>query len=66
MQWMKDESVLKRKADKMDPSELEGKLIIGEFINRSAPEYSENLCKLLEDKCTSEKPSSIRSAYRVD
>ncbi len=66
MHWMKDQSVLKRKADKMDPSELEDKLIIGEFIDSSAPEYTENLCKLLEDKCSSEKPSSVRSAYRVD
>jgi len=66
MHWMKDQSVLKRSADKMDPSELEGKLIIGEFINSNAPEYTEKFCKLLEDNCTSGKPDSVRSAYRVD
>ena len=66
MHWMKDQSVLKRQADKMDPSELEGKLVIGEFVNSSAPEYTEKLCNLLEEKCSSGKPSSVRSAYRVD
>lgn len=66
MHWMKDQSVLKRKADKMDPSELEDKLIIGEFVNKTAPEYTEKFCELLEDNCESGKPSSVRSAYRVD
>ncbi|UTB31473.1 MAG: 2-oxoacid:ferredoxin oxidoreductase subunit beta [Methanobacterium sp. ERen5] len=66
MHWMKDQSVLKRKADKMDPSELEDKLIIGEFVNKTAPEYTEKFSKLLEDNCESGKPSSVRSAYRVD
>jgi 2-oxoglutarate/2-oxoacid ferredoxin oxidoreductase subunit beta len=66
MQWMKDESVLKRKADKMDPSELEDKLIIGEFIDTSKPEYTEKFCKLIEDKCLAVKPTSVKSAYRVD
>ena len=66
MHWMKDQSVLKRKADKMDPSELEDKLIIGEFVNKTAPEYTEKFCELLEANCESGKPSSVRSAYRVD
>lgn len=66
MHWMKDQSVLKRKADKMDPSELEDKLVIGEFVNKTAPEYTEKFCELLEDNCESGKPSSVRSAYRVD
>lgn len=66
MHWMKDQSVLKRKADTMDPSELEDKLVIGEFVNKTAPEYTERFCKLLEDNCKSGKPSSVRSAYRVD
>jgi 2-oxoglutarate/2-oxoacid ferredoxin oxidoreductase subunit beta len=66
MHWMKDESVLKRKADKMDPSELEGKLIIGEFIDKSEPEYTEKFCKMIEDKCTNGTPSSVKSAYKVD
>jgi 2-oxoglutarate ferredoxin oxidoreductase subunit beta len=64
--WMKDQSVLKRNADKMDLAELEGKLVIGEFENKTEPEFSENVCKLLEEKCTSGKPSSVKSAYKGD
>jgi len=66
LHWMKEESVLKRKADKMDPSELEGKLIIGEFIDKTEPEYTEKFCKMIEDKCTNGTPSSVKSAYKVD
>ncbi len=64
MHWMKDQSVLKRKAETLDESELEGKLIIGEFQDKREPEFTEQLCKLLEDKCTTGKPSSVKSAFR--
>jgi 2-oxoglutarate/2-oxoacid ferredoxin oxidoreductase subunit beta len=64
--WMKDQSILKRNADKMDLAELEGKIVIGEFENKTEPEFSENVCKLLEEKCTSGKPSSVKSAYKGD
>lgn len=66
MQWMKDQSILKRQAEKLDPTELEGKLIVGEFQNNPEAEYTDKICKLLEDKCTTGKPSSIRSAYLED
>ncbi len=66
MQWMKDQSVLKRKADMLEEAELEGKLIIGEFQNKKEPEFTEKICQLLEEKCTTGKPSSVRSAYRGD
>lgn len=64
MHWMKDQSVLKRKADTLNEVELEGKLIIGEFQDKNEPEFTEQICKLLEEKCTTGKPSSVRSAYR--
>ena len=64
MQWMKDQSVLKRKADTLEEAELEGKLIIGEFQNKTEPEFTEKICQLLEEKCTTGKPSSVRSAYQ--
>ncbi len=66
MHWMKDQSVLKRKADTLDEAELEGKLIVGEFQDKNEPEFTENICKLLEEKCTTGKPSSLRSAYQGD
>ena len=66
MQWMKDESILKRKADTLNETELEGKLIVGEFQNKKEAEFTENICKLLEDKCTTGKPSSVKSAFQGD
>ena len=66
MQWMKDESILKRKADTLNEAELEGKLIVGEFQNKKEAEFTEKICKLLEDKCTTGKPSSVKSAFQGD
>jgi 2-oxoglutarate ferredoxin oxidoreductase subunit beta len=63
MKWMKEQSVLKRKADTLDKAELEGKLIVGEFENKTEAEFSDKICKLLKEKCTTGKPSSVRSAY---
>jgi 2-oxoglutarate/2-oxoacid ferredoxin oxidoreductase subunit beta len=66
MQWMKEESVVKRKADRMDESDLEGKIIVGDFQKKEAPEFSERICQLSSEKCPVEKPSAVRSAYRGD
>lgn len=66
MQWMKEESVVKRKADRMDETELEGKIIVGDFQKKDAPEFSERICQLSSEKCPLEKPSAVRSAYRGD
>lgn len=66
MQWMKEESVVKRKADRMDETELEGKIIVGDFQKKDAPEFSERICQLSSEKCPQEKPSAVRSAYRGD
>ncbi len=41
MEWLKANSVLKEKADKMTPEELQGKFIIGELFSASRPEFSE-------------------------
>lgn len=66
MQWFKEASVFKKVAEGMDESQLEGKIVIGEFQNKEGPEFSERLCKLVGEKCTTGKPSSIRSAYEED
>ncbi len=66
MHWMKEQSINKRAADKLDADELEGKLIVGDFQDKPGPEYTEKLCELIGEKCTSGKPSSIRSAYQGD
>jgi 2-oxoglutarate/2-oxoacid ferredoxin oxidoreductase subunit beta len=66
MQWMKNESVVKRKADQLTESELEGKIVVGEFQNKTAPEFSDKICRLLQDKCVTGKPDALRSAYQED
>jgi 2-oxoglutarate ferredoxin oxidoreductase subunit beta len=57
----KENSINKRKADKMDPEELIGKIIVGEFVNNPRPEFSENVCNLSEEQCN--KKPAIKSAY---
>jgi len=66
MNWMKENSVVNRKARKMSPEELEGKIILGEFVNKKEPELSEKLFKLIENKCRDNTPNIINSAYRED
>ena len=66
LQWMKESSILKRKADQMEESELEGKIIVGEFQKKQAGEFTDKLCKLLEEQCVTGKPTAIRSAYQGD
>lgn len=64
LQWMKESSILKRKADKMDEIELEGKIVVGEFQKKEEPEFTDKLCLLLEEQCPDGKPTAIRSAYK--
>jgi 2-oxoglutarate ferredoxin oxidoreductase subunit beta len=66
MQWMKDQSIIKRKADALDKTELEGKLIVGEFQNKDEAEFTDKICKLLEEKCLTGRPFSVKSAYQGD
>jgi 2-oxoglutarate/2-oxoacid ferredoxin oxidoreductase subunit beta len=66
MQWMKSQSITTRKAEKLSETDLEGKLIVGEFQNTNEPEFSEQICKLIEDKCKTGKPSSVKSAFKED
>jgi 2-oxoglutarate/2-oxoacid ferredoxin oxidoreductase subunit beta len=65
MRWMKENSINKKKADKMEPEELSGKLVVGEFVNKSVPEFSQELYKLVEDKY-GKKSDAVKSAYRDD
>ncbi|MCD6363697.1 MAG: 2-oxoacid:ferredoxin oxidoreductase subunit beta [Synergistetes bacterium] len=41
MQWLKENSIPLSKAKRMSPEELENKIVIGEFADRDAPEYTE-------------------------
>jgi 2-oxoglutarate ferredoxin oxidoreductase subunit beta len=65
LNWMKENSVVKRKADTMNEEELAGKIIVGDFVERSRPEFSQSLCTLVNEKCTEGTPASVRSAYKT-
>ena len=41
MEWLKANSILKEKAEKMSPEELKGKFILGELYSATKPEFSE-------------------------
>lgn len=66
IQRMKEESILKKKAENLSLEELQGKIVVGEFQNKEEPEFSDKICKLQEDQCTTGKPSVVRSAYKGD
>ncbi len=65
MRWMNDNSINKRKADQMSAEELEGKIIVGEFVNEPQPEFSNELYNLIEEK-HGQKSQAMKSAYRED
>jgi len=66
MKWMKEQSVVKRKAEKMSEEELEGKLIVGDFADRIRSEFSESLCELVNQKCQKGSPEAVKSAYKTE
>ncbi|MGB9937740.1 MAG: 2-oxoacid:ferredoxin oxidoreductase subunit beta [Methanobacterium sp.] len=65
MKWMKENSVVKKKADKMDDEELEGKIIVGDFADRSRLEFAEGLCEMVNQQCEKGTPSAVKSAYKT-
>ena len=65
MRFMKENSLNRRKALKMEPDEVEGKIIVGEFANRPQPELCEKICSMVDEK-SGRALDMIRSAYRDD
>ncbi|WP_455241129.1 2-oxoacid:ferredoxin oxidoreductase subunit beta [Methanothermobacter tenebrarum] len=63
LQWMKDNSINRRKALRMEPKELEGKIIVGDFVKEEKEELTTVMYDLIEEKC-GERFKSIKSAYR--
>ncbi|MBC7100258.1 2-oxoglutarate synthase subunit KorB [Methanothermobacter tenebrarum] len=63
LQWMKDNSINRRKALRMEPEELEGKIIVGDFVKEEKEELTTVMYDLIEEKC-GERFKSIKSAYR--
>ncbi|RLF84768.1 2-oxoacid:ferredoxin oxidoreductase subunit beta [Thermococci archaeon] len=49
LRWFQRNSVLISKARNMSPNELEGKIVVGELVNREKPEFTEELNSLIEE-----------------
>ncbi|HIP74909.1 MAG TPA: 2-oxoacid:ferredoxin oxidoreductase subunit beta [Thermococcus paralvinellae] len=49
LRWFLKNSIPISKAKNMSREELEGKFVIGEFVNRQRPEFTEELNKLIEE-----------------
>jgi 2-oxoglutarate ferredoxin oxidoreductase subunit beta len=64
MNAFKENSINKRRADKMDKDELIGKIVVGEFVNNPAKELTENICDLSVEQCG--RNLAIKSAYQDD
>jgi len=65
MKFMKENSLNRRKALKMDLEEVEGKLIVGEFSDNPRPELCERITEMVHERSGSDL-RIIRSAYRDD
>jgi len=64
MKHFKENSINKRRADKMEKDELTGKIIVGEFVNNPSKELIENICDLSVEQCG--RDLAIKSAYQDD
>ncbi|RLF83080.1 2-oxoacid:ferredoxin oxidoreductase subunit beta [Thermococci archaeon] len=49
LRWFQKNSVPLSKARNMSPNELEGKIVVGELVNREKPEFTEELNSLIEE-----------------
>ena len=63
-EFFKENSINKRKADKMDPKDLVGKFVVGEFVNNPAKEFTKNVCDLTVEQCG--RDLAVKSAYQDD
>ena len=50
MKWFKENSIRKKRAEKMPKDELEGKFIIGEFVDTEKAEFGASLRELIEKR----------------
>jgi len=49
LKWLKENAVLIEEAEKLNEEELNGKIVIGEFIQRKRPTLIENIYKTIEE-----------------
>jgi len=49
LRWFSKNSIPISRAKNMSPEELEGKIVIGEFVNKEKAEFTEELNKLIDE-----------------
>lgn len=59
LEWFKERAVFLERAKELNPQQLEGKIVIGEFVKRTAPEFAEEYKKLIEKARTHEKQRNL-------
>jgi len=57
LDWFKENSVLLEKAEKMTEKDLEGKIVVGEFVHREFPTFTRNVYAIMEEAKKSAKKS---------
>lgn len=62
MKLIKSSTVSINKAKKLSEEELNGKLVIGEFVNIKQPEFTDELYKIVENECLIEYPSISKTS----
>ena len=50
MKWLRENSVRKEQAEQMGPEELEGKIVVGEFVDKDMTEYGASLRDIARER----------------
>jgi 2-oxoglutarate ferredoxin oxidoreductase subunit beta len=50
MKWLRTSSIRQEEASQLSPDELAGKIVVGEFVDKEAPEYGASLRELARKK----------------
>jgi 2-oxoglutarate ferredoxin oxidoreductase subunit beta len=59
LKWLKEKAIFRDKAKELGPEQLQGKIIIGEFVKKSRPEFAEEYNKLIEKARNHEKQRNL-------
>lgn len=59
LRWFKERTVSREKAKELAPEQLPGKIVMGEFVNMSRPEFAEEYTKLIQKARDHEKQTNL-------
>jgi len=49
LRWLKENSVALQEAEKMAEKDLEGKIVVGEFVHRESPTFTKTLYEIMKE-----------------